>query len=134
MCTHSKNLIPLCPTIQGFFSLTELYIYLYAGLCETHSAPFIDIKESLLMETKVNALAPDISPSADSQPFLPLLAPSPLIPFTNSTVPKLSGLVYLPFMATAKPYNLIQCIFAVVSCTCPQTSLWHEEALTSPCI
>jgi hypothetical protein len=82
MCTHSKNLIPLCPTIQGFFSLsellTELYIYLYAGLCETHSAPFIDIKESLLMETKVNALAPDISPSADSQPFLPLLSPSPV--------------------------------------------------------
>jgi hypothetical protein len=75
------------------------------------------------MEPKVNALAPDISPSADSQPFLPLLAPSPLIPFTNSTVPKLSGLVYLPFMATAKPYNLIRRIFAVVSCTCPQTSL-----------
>jgi hypothetical protein len=72
------------------------------------------------METKVNALAPDISPSADSQPFLPLLAPSPLIPFANSTVPKLSGLVYLPFMATAKPYNLIQRIFAVVSCTCPK--------------
>lgn len=107
MCTHIKNLIPVCPTIQGFFSvcglLTELYIY-YAGLCQTHSASFIDIKESLLMETKVNALAPDISPSADSQPFLPLLAPSPLTPFTNTTVPKLSGLVYLPFMATV---NLI---------------------------
>ncbi|KAE8075711.1 hypothetical protein FH972_014404 [Carpinus fangiana] len=43
------------------------------------------------METKVNALAPDISPSADSQPFLPLLAPSPLTPFTNTTVPKLSA-------------------------------------------
>jgi hypothetical protein len=60
------------------------------------------------METKVNTLAPDISPSADSQPFLPLLAPSP---FTNSTVPELSGLVYLPFMATAKPYNLLHHIF-----------------------
>jgi hypothetical protein len=59
------------------------------------------------METKVNALAPDISPSADSQPFLPLLAPSPLTPFTNTTVPKLSGLVYLPFVATVKPYNLV---------------------------
>jgi hypothetical protein len=114
MCTHKKNLIPVCPTIQGFFLvcglLTELYIY-YAGLCQTHSAPFIDIKESLLMETKVNAVAPDISPSADSQPFLPLLAPSPLTPFTNTTVPKLSGLVYLPPVATVKPYNLVNSTF-----------------------
>jgi hypothetical protein len=63
------------------------------------------------METKVNALAPDISPSADSQPFLPLLAPSPLTPFTNTTVLKLSGLVYLRFVATVKPYNLVISIF-----------------------
>ncbi|KAE8075713.1 hypothetical protein FH972_014406 [Carpinus fangiana] len=52
------------------------------------------------METKVNALAPDISPSADSQPFLPLLAPSLLTPFTNTTVPKLSGLYTLNFSAS----------------------------------
>ncbi|XP_062152254.1 uncharacterized GPI-anchored protein At1g61900-like [Alnus glutinosa] len=82
-------------------SLTlQLALFLLLCLCETHSAPFIDIKESLLMETKVNALAPDISPSADSQPFLPLLSPSPLIPFTNSSVPKLSGLCALNFSAS----------------------------------
>lgn len=89
MCTHRKNLIPVCPTIQGFFLvcrlLTKLYICLYAGQCKTHSAPLIDIKESILKETKVIALAPDISPRANSQPFLPLLAPSPLTPFTNTT-------------------------------------------------
>jgi hypothetical protein len=65
------------------------------------------IKDSVLVEIKANTLAPDISPSGDTQPFLPLLAPSPLTAFTNNTVPILSGLVYLPFVITAKPYNLI---------------------------
>lgn len=88
-------------------SLAEQYIYLYAGLCESYCAPLIGTKDSVLMEIKSTALAPDISPSGDTQPFIPLLAPSPLTPFTNNTVPILSGLPYLPFMATAKPYNLI---------------------------
>ncbi|PON43900.1 hypothetical protein PanWU01x14_270270 [Parasponia andersonii] len=42
---------------------------------------------------------PEISPSGDPQPFLPLLAPSPLAPFTNTTQPKLSGLCLLNFTA-----------------------------------
>ncbi|RVX07929.1 putative GPI-anchored protein [Vitis vinifera] len=43
---------------------------------------------------------PEISPSGAPQPFLPLLAPSPLTPFTtNSTIPKLSGLCSLNFSA-----------------------------------
>ncbi|KAL4620146.1 hypothetical protein ACB092_06G132600 [Castanea dentata] len=43
------------------------------------------------MEIKSTALAPDISPSGDTQPFIPLLAPSPLTPFTNNTLPVLSA-------------------------------------------
>ncbi|XP_048140944.1 uncharacterized GPI-anchored protein At1g61900-like isoform X2 [Rhodamnia argentea] len=34
---------------------------------------------------------PRISPTGSPQPLLPLLAPSPLAPFTNTTVPKLSA-------------------------------------------
>lgn len=46
-----------------------------------------------------DALLPQISPAATAEPLLPLLAPSPLTPFTNSTVPKLSGLCMLDFDA-----------------------------------
>lgn len=40
---------------------------------------------------------PYISPNGSPQPFIPLLAPSPLAPFTNSTTPKLSGQCGLNF-------------------------------------
>ncbi|XP_048327228.2 uncharacterized GPI-anchored protein At1g61900 isoform X1 [Ziziphus jujuba] len=46
----------------------------------------------------VPANAPDISPSVNPQPFLPLLAPSPLTPFINNSV-TLSGLCTLNFSA-----------------------------------
>lgn len=45
------------------------------------------------------AIAPDISSSVNPQPFLPLLAPSPLTAFTNYSIPKLSGLCTLNFSA-----------------------------------
>lgn len=51
------------------------------------------LKGSLNMDRKEDALLPEIPPTASPQPFLPLLAPSPWAPFTNSTLPKLSGLV-----------------------------------------
>ncbi|XP_062161700.1 uncharacterized GPI-anchored protein At1g61900 isoform X3 [Alnus glutinosa] len=51
------------------------------------------------MVRKMDAILPEISPSGSPQPFLPLLAPSPLVPFTNATVPKLSGLCMLNFSA-----------------------------------
>lgn len=53
----------------------------------------------VLMDKKMDALLPEISPSATPQPFLPLLAPSPLLPFTNTTIPKLSGHCMLNFTA-----------------------------------
>ncbi|XP_030973980.1 uncharacterized GPI-anchored protein At1g61900-like isoform X2 [Quercus lobata] len=74
-------------------------MYLHAGLCESYCAPLTGTKDSVLMEIKSTALAPDISPSGDTQPFIPLLAPSPLTPFTNNTVPILSGLCTLNFSA-----------------------------------
>ncbi|KAL5573324.1 hypothetical protein UlMin_022921 [Ulmus minor] len=45
------------------------------------------------------AMAPDISPSQNPEPFLPLLGPSQLMPFTNNTLPVLSGLCTLNLSA-----------------------------------
>lgn len=46
-----------------------------------------------------NTPMPYIPPNGSPQPFLPLLAPSPLAPFMNSTTPKLSGQCDLNFSA-----------------------------------
>ncbi|KAK4577285.1 hypothetical protein RGQ29_027704 [Quercus rubra] len=82
------------------FTLTlQLALFLLLCLCESYCAPLIGTKDSVLMEIKSTALAPDISPSGDTQPFIPLLAPSPLTTFTNNTVPILSGLCTLNFSA-----------------------------------
>ncbi|XP_051128759.1 uncharacterized GPI-anchored protein At1g61900 [Andrographis paniculata] len=54
-------------------------------------------KSSKLAERRADVLLPDTSPTSAPQPFLPLLAPSPLTPFANSTIPKLSGLCVLNF-------------------------------------
>lgn len=35
---------------------------------------------------------PKISPDTSPQPFLPFIAPSPMVPYINSSIPKLSGL------------------------------------------
>lgn len=61
-----------------------------AGLRGSHCSPF-RIVGSELLEVKHDALSPEISPAKDLQPFLPLVAPSPLMPFTNNSVPALSG-------------------------------------------
>ncbi|KAE8714899.1 Detected protein of unknown function [Hibiscus syriacus] len=69
----------------------------------------------------------EITPSASPQPFLPLLAPSPLTPFTNSTIQKLSGLCMLNFTAAQNLMTMtsIDCwaafapLLANVIC-CPQ--------------
>ncbi|EFH62759.1 hypothetical protein ARALYDRAFT_475141, partial [Arabidopsis lyrata subsp. lyrata] len=43
---------------------------------------------------------PEISPDTSPQPFLPFIAPSPMVPYINSTMPKLSGLCSLNFSAS----------------------------------
>ncbi|KAL5972647.1 hypothetical protein ACLOJK_039452 [Asimina triloba] len=48
---------------------------------------------------KENILLPDTSPKTSPQPFIPLLAPSPLKPFVNYSLPRLSGQCSLNFSA-----------------------------------
>ncbi|OVA10546.1 hypothetical protein BVC80_8987g18 [Macleaya cordata] len=79
------------------------------------------------MEKKGDALLPADSPNEEPQPFLPFLAPSPLAPFTNKSVPRLSGLCTLNFSAAESMMSMtaIDCwdffapFLANVIC-CPQ--------------
>lgn len=60
-----------------------------------HYEGFSKCNGSQLGETK--ALAPHISPSANPEPFLPVLGPSPVMPLkplTNGSIPPLSGMFY----------------------------------------
>ncbi|XP_039016600.1 uncharacterized GPI-anchored protein At1g61900-like [Hibiscus syriacus] len=78
--------------------LLELFMFL-ACFHECLSTPTDHLKSYMLTDRGADAFLPEITPSASPQPFLPLLAPSPLTPFTNSTVPKLSGDCMLNFTA-----------------------------------
>ncbi|CAN4116673.1 unnamed protein product [Withania somnifera] len=69
------------------------------------------LKGSLIKDIKEVTLLLGTSPTAAPQPLLPLLAPSPLAPFTNSTSPKLSGLCTLNFDA-------VKSMMAVTSIDC----------------
>ncbi|KAJ8761146.1 hypothetical protein K2173_001202 [Erythroxylum novogranatense] len=62
-------------------------------------------------ERRLNVFLPLISPDTAPQPFLPLLAPSPLAPLTNATIPKLSGLCMFNFLA-------IQSLMSTTSTDC----------------
>lgn len=62
-----------------------------AGLHDIHCSLNKDAASPDSLEVKSDASSPEVSPK-DNQPFLPLLAPSPLLPFTNnSSPPALSG-------------------------------------------
>ncbi|XP_020597502.1 uncharacterized GPI-anchored protein At1g61900 isoform X2 [Phalaenopsis equestris] len=68
---------------------------------------FVSANSSLLNHAIVstnsnneNTLLPYVSPNGSPRPFIPLLTPSPLAPFMNSTTPKLSGHCGLNFSAT----------------------------------
>ncbi|EOA34147.1 hypothetical protein CARUB_v10021649mg [Capsella rubella] len=52
---------------------------------------------SLCLSEKSEEFLPQISPDTSPQPFLPFIAPSPMVPYINSTMPKLSGLCSLNF-------------------------------------
>ncbi|KAL9453648.1 hypothetical protein AB3S75_009287 [Citrus x aurantiifolia] len=67
----------------------------YGSQCIPHN----DVKGFIFEKINNNTMAPEISPSVEPQPFLPLLAPSPSIPISNSSLPKLSGLCTLNFSA-----------------------------------
>lgn len=83
------------------------YIVLYAGPYRSQCIPHNDVKGFIFEKINNNTMAPEISPSVEPQPFLPLLAPSPATPISSSSLPKLSGIMYLPFFYDACHCSLI---------------------------
>ncbi|XP_030491687.1 uncharacterized GPI-anchored protein At1g61900 isoform X1 [Cannabis sativa] len=81
----SHSIICLQVLLLSFFNLE---------LCSSHNSYY-----PALANHRKDDMLPQISPSGAPQPFLPLLAPSPLAPFTNTSSPKLSGLCLLNFTA-----------------------------------
>lgn len=78
--------------------ISHVYNGNYAGLVASSCSSSNYLENSVIIAQRKDALLPEISPSEAPQPLLPLLAPSPFSPFTNSTMPKLSGMfVYLFF-------------------------------------
>ncbi|XP_019419861.1 PREDICTED: uncharacterized GPI-anchored protein At1g61900-like [Lupinus angustifolius] len=65
----------------------------------SHSGSLDYVRRPVLKDNHVDPMFPELSPIGSPQPFLPLLAPSPLAPFTNTSIPKLSGLCTLNFSA-----------------------------------
>ncbi|XP_059661072.1 uncharacterized GPI-anchored protein At1g61900-like [Cornus florida] len=93
-------------------NILQIIVLLLLYLHESHCSSLRNVVGFDLLETKNDALSPDISPSVDPLPFLPLLAPSPLMPFANNnSVPKLSGLCALNFSAA-------ESILAITSIDC----------------
>ncbi|XP_039689866.1 uncharacterized GPI-anchored protein At1g61900 isoform X2 [Medicago truncatula] len=86
-------------TSSWLLQITMFLLHLLLFMNKSQGSPISGSKYSLSITTKVDVFPSDISPSTQPQPFIPLLAPSPLIPFTNNSVPKLSGLCSLNFSA-----------------------------------
>ncbi|XP_050379918.1 uncharacterized GPI-anchored protein At1g61900-like [Argentina anserina] len=84
---HSRPCCSVSKLWCLFFFLLLLMLNLCAGVYKSHCG-LVDNAE---------AISPDISSSVDPQPYLPLLAPSPLTPFTNNSIR--SGLCTLNFPA-----------------------------------
>ncbi|XP_052202873.1 uncharacterized GPI-anchored protein At1g61900-like isoform X2 [Diospyros lotus] len=102
-------------------------LLLFMTLHGSYCSPLDYLKSFGIMDTRTDAFLTEISPSAAPQPLLPLLAPSPLTPFTNNTIPKLSGLCALKFSSVESMMSIasIDCVgvfapfLANVIC-CPQ--------------
>lgn len=76
-----------------------LLVLVLAYVNESLCTPSNYLKTSVPITDASDAFLPMISPQSSPEPLMPFLAPSPLSPFTNYTVPKLSGLCPLNFTA-----------------------------------
>ncbi|XP_010930038.1 uncharacterized GPI-anchored protein At1g61900 isoform X2 [Elaeis guineensis] len=91
----------LHPTSSPFAALL-LFLCLLEFCCKVddvivHGFPLHQIDSGLIEEKSI--LVPDTSLISTPQPFIPLLAPSPMTPFFSNSTPKLSGRCTLNFSA-----------------------------------
>ncbi|KAJ8761729.1 hypothetical protein K2173_004538 [Erythroxylum novogranatense] len=81
--------------------LLELFLLLLS-LNGCYCDPLNYLGLSVSTDSRLDAFLPVISPDTAPQPLVPLLAPSPLSPFTNATIPKLSGVCTFNFTAVER--------------------------------
>ncbi|KAG4956245.1 hypothetical protein JHK85_042625 [Glycine max] len=80
-----------------FCAMPHLFLFLFLlPLCALESLSSNHRQGPVRLDSRVGSMFIKPSPLGSPQPFLPL-APSPLAPFTNTTIPKLSGLCTLNF-------------------------------------
>ncbi|KAL2341276.1 hypothetical protein Fmac_009216 [Flemingia macrophylla] len=102
----SMNAFPFCMMPHLFlFLLLLLPLPLPLRALESHSSRLNHLEGPIRLDNHVGSMFPKISPLGAPQPFLPL-APSPLTPFTNTSVPKLSGLCTLNFTSAESLINV----------------------------
>ncbi|KAI4298678.1 hypothetical protein L6164_032210 [Bauhinia variegata] len=89
------------PSLKPNMNYFILVLVFLLAICshETCSSGIDHLRGPEQMDKQVDSIFPKLSPIGSPQPFLPLLAPSPLTPFTNTSTPKLSGLCTLNFTA-----------------------------------
>lgn len=92
--------------VQSFINTLLIVLLLSLSLHQCCCSPLNNLKSMVIIDSRRDELLPMISPTTTPQPFLPLLAPSPLTPFTNNTTPKLSGLCVLNFSAVDKMMSM----------------------------
>lgn len=79
----------------------ERLTFQFATLLLLYIINFEKVTSSNLPQLNINAAQSPVNPpSLDPQPVLPLLAPSPLMPYTNTGIPNLSGNCPLNFSNT----------------------------------
>ncbi|XAR53789.1 hypothetical protein NMG60_11022471 [Bertholletia excelsa] len=114
--------------VQNTLNLHIAFVLsLFFCLHKSCSIPSGYLRIYTTLDRRAESSSPQISPDVAPQPFLTLLAPLPLVPFTNDSVPKLSGLCTLNFDAVESMISTasIDCIalsapyLANVVC-CPQ--------------
>ncbi|KAK9092068.1 hypothetical protein Syun_026979 [Stephania yunnanensis] len=125
------------PALKLKYNLLMLFLLMLC-LHESNCNPseYQQDQGSALSESSIEPILPAASPSVEPQPFLPSLAPSPLTPFTNKSVPRLSGLCKLNFSAAESMISItsVDCLanfapyLANVMC-CPQLQATIEVLL-----
>ncbi|KAJ8567809.1 hypothetical protein K7X08_020017 [Anisodus acutangulus] len=110
------------------FSLDHLLVVflLLLWLQDSSCISLNHVKGSLMKDITGSTLLLETSPTAVPRPLLPLLAPSPLAPFTNSTSPKLSGNIFCLLLLFFSPspglctlnFDAVKSMMTVTSIDC----------------
>jgi len=108
------------------------YSYFGTGARESHSSRVEHAEGPVQLDNHVGSMFPKIAPLGapqGPQPFLPLLAPSPMTPFTNISIPKLSGHFLNNFSGHFGFSTAISVSHCLCRCIFQDSALWTSLML-----